>query len=103
MNHTITARRCDLLPVTDQERELVKEACATSVFARITLRCPGGTKILTASGYQTSSAAVVYTDPAQLRFVRDLLDTLATRMEALQRAEVALDRDVSHPETPPGA
>ena len=65
--------RVDVTPNRPLERDLFKEACATPQFARVTVA--------------HQSTGVVYTQPAELRAMRDLYDTLASRMEALQRAE----------------
>lgn len=85
-HHSI--HRVDITPDRESERKLFKEACATVGYARVT--------------FAGIERAFVVTEPADLRFIRDLFDTLASRMEALQRAQV-LTRTVEIPETPPGA
>lgn len=84
--------RVDLVPDCAAERDLFIEACVTPEFARVRWAHP--------AGWSESTASLVCTSARQLRIMRDLFDTLATRMEALEAAQLAV---TEAPDSPPGA
>jgi hypothetical protein len=85
-----SAHVVNITPDSEAERRLFIQAATTANEAVIV----------------PSRLRLHYTSPTQLRLMRDLFDTLASRMEAIRNAEAALanhEPALESPETPPGA